>query len=107
MLLYRVIMRNLQLILATPQLELQIRNFFNEDKDNQCPVRFAMAIELEELPAYQNCSTITGVDIDIKSIEPNADKMRESLGIYGGISENYAKIRYFDRENVDKSKILA
>ena len=30
--------------------------------------------------------------------------MKEALEIYGGISENYAKIRYFDRENVDKSK---
>ena len=107
MMLYIVIMRNLQLILETPQLELQMRNFFNEDKDNQSPVRFAMIISLEDLPVYQNCSTITGVDHDFKSIVPDSHTMRESLEIYGGFSENYAKIRYFDRESVDRSKDIA
>ena len=104
MLLYRVIMRNLQLILATPQLELQMRNFFNEDKDNLCQVRFAMVIELEDLPVYQNCSTIAGADYDIGSIKPDSQEMIEALGKYGGISESNVKTRYFDRELVDKSK---
>ena len=30
--------------------------------------------------------------------------MREALEFYGGISENYAKIRYFDHESVNNSQ---
>ena len=88
--LYIVIMRNLELVLDTPQLELQMRNFFNEDKDNQSPVRFAMLIKLEDLPAFQNCSTIFGADYDFGSIIPNSQKMIEANDKYGGISEIYA-----------------
>ena len=107
MMLYRVIMRNLKLILATPQLELQMRSFFIEEKDNQSPVSFAMVIKLEDLPVYQNCSTVSGVDYDITSIKPDSQIMREAIEVHGPISENYAKTRYFDRESVDKSKIKA
>ena len=104
--LYIVIMRNLELVLDTPQLELQMRDFFNEDKDNQSPVRFAMPISLEDLPVYQNCSTIFGADYDIGSIT-DSQKMIEANDKYGGISESYTKTRYFDRELVDLSKELA
>ena len=81
-----------------------MKDFFNEDKDNQSPVRIAMVIELEDLHAYQNCSTIAGADYDFKSIHPYSPNLGEALEKYGGISENYAKTRYFDRVLVDKSK---
>ena len=61
MLLYRVIMRNLKHILEIPQLDLLMRDFFNDDKENQNPVRFAMFLPQKNLPIYQSNSKITGV----------------------------------------------
>ena len=69
-----------------------MRGFFNEDKDNQSPVQFAMPISLEELPVFQNCSIIFGADYDIGSVIPDS-QMIEANDKYGGISENYTKTR--------------
>ena len=52
MLVNIVIMRNIQLILETPQLDILMRDFFNDNEDNQNPVRFAMLLPQENLPTY-------------------------------------------------------
>ena len=64
LMLSRVIMRNLGHILKIPQLDLLMRPFFNDDKDNHCQVRFAMELPENDLAVYQTESFITGVDFD-------------------------------------------
>ena len=100
---HRVVMRNLEFILEKPELDKMMRNFFVDDKDNQNPVNFAMILPQKNLPSYQYGSTFVDYYLKIL-IEPDSEDMTESFSIFGGVSENYAKTRYYDREMAERSK---
>ena len=91
----RVIMRNFELILETPQLDHLKRTFFIDDGDCQNHVLFGMLLKQESLPIYQKDSNITGVDIYSQKIcypnKPNYQLMTEANDLFGSISESLVR----------------
>ena len=67
-----------------------------------------MILPLEDLPVFQKDQNITGFNIDNQSIifpeEPDFKALEESNKLFGGISEGYVNLRYFDRQSVKESK---
>ena len=105
---HRAIMRNFLPFLKTPQLSNMMRPLFIDDNENQNQVKFAMMIQLKDLPVYQKEQNITGFNADFDSImfpeEPDFQVLRESNELFGAISESLMRERYFDRQSIKESK---
>ena len=59
---YKVIMRNLDIIMTLPELDKVMENFFQEDLSQGNPVTFGMRLGQEDLPEYQNRISFRGLN---------------------------------------------
>ena len=60
----KVIMRNLQLINETPQLDLCMQPFYIDEIDSQNEVLFGMRLKEKGIPVYQKDAKIKGLNYE-------------------------------------------